>query len=254
MDVKILGVLIIAALFGGAIGYGFTYLSYNPIIWNLQDQMQSVFNISENLADVMQDLNTTLIKLQTKPSPGLINISIAYLQTNITKLYDHLSSVNATMLNHAASLKTLLTDLADINSTLTTIQAEMSAGDLTLTQLNTTIVDLENAFQQFETTAFDLFQNLTVPDIQGQLTNIFTDLGSGADRLEVKGICINFGTEIAYNTHINITWILDGIDYVYETIELGDMPGRSIRSIETAFWFDCSGRSITFTYVINWDN
>ena len=254
MDVKILGGLIIAALFGGAIGYGFTYLSYHPIIWNLQDQMQSMFNISENLTDVMQVLNTTLITLQTKPSPGLINTSIAYLQTNITTLYDHLSSLNATTLSHAASLTTLLTDLADINTTLTTIQTEVSTGDLTLTQLNATIVDLENTVQQFETTALDLLQNLTMPDVQGQLTNIFTDLGTGADRQEVKGICINFGTEIAYNTHINITWILDGIDYVYETIDLGDMPGRGIRSIETAFWFDCSGRSITFTYVINWDN
>ena len=254
MDVKILGVLIIAALFGGTIGYGFTYLSYHPIIWNLQDQMQSMFNISDNLTDVVQDLNTTLINLKTKPSPGLINTSIAYLQTNITTLYSRLSSLNATMLNHAASLTTLLTNLVDINTTLTTMQTEMSAGNPVLTQLNATIVDIENSLQQFESTVFDLFQSLTMPDVHGQLVNIFTDLGTGADRQEVKGICINFGTEIAYNTRINITWILDGIDYVYETIELGDIPGRSIRSIETAFWFECSGRSITFTYVINWDN
>lgn len=48
----------------------------------------------------------------------------------------------------------------------------------------------------------------------------------GADRLEVKGTIINFGIDIAYNTRINVTWILDGIDYVHETVELGDMSGE----------------------------
>ncbi len=52
-------------------------ISYDPIIWDLQDQMQTVFDTSNSLSTVVHDFNTTVDALTTNPISLLANTSIA---------------------------------------------------------------------------------------------------------------------------------------------------------------------------------
>lgn len=109
--------------------------------------------------------------------------------------------------------------------------------------LNTTVANIKN-----------IVDNMTKANVQEELTYVYRDLGSGGDSHEIDGLIWNAGYDVANNTRINLTWVLGGTDYVYDTIELGALEGFSIRIIDEEIVFDTLDRVPVFSYNITWDN
>jgi type II secretory pathway pseudopilin PulG len=109
--------------------------------------------------------------------------------------------------------------------------------------LNMTLTNIKN-----------IVDNMTEANVREELTYVYRDLGWGGDGHDIDGLVWNSGHNVANNTRINLTFLLGGTDYVYETIELGAIEGFSIRIISETLNFDTLNRVPEFSYNITWDN
>jgi len=87
-------------------------------------------------------------------------------------------------------------------------------------------------------------------DVKALITETFVPVWPGADRHQIEGFLINFGTETAYNVTIEMTWDLGGGIYILQTIESGNVWGHYVGNVGATYYFEGQG---TFSYEITWD-
>lgn len=86
-------------------------------------------------------------------------------------------------------------------------------------------------------------------DVSALVSVAFNNVSLGDDEHVVSGFIVNFGTEIAWNVKIELTWNLGGGKYVYKTINTGSMVGHAIMSFGATYYFEGQG---TYSYEITW--
>lgn len=86
-------------------------------------------------------------------------------------------------------------------------------------------------------------------DISALITSTFTSVWLGDDEHEVEGFVVNFGTGVAFDVQVDLTWDLGEGKFVYKTIYVGMMLGHEIEEIKETYYFEEKG---TYWYEITW--
>jgi len=86
-------------------------------------------------------------------------------------------------------------------------------------------------------------------DVKALITVTFTDVWLGDDKHEVEGFVVNFGTGVAFDVQIDLTWDLGEGKFVYKTIYMGTMLGHKIQEIDITYYFEGTG---TYSHEITW--
>ena len=113
--------------------------------------------------------------------------------------------------------------IATLNTTLTTTQAQLESLDTSLATAQEADISASLDDERLESSYFH----------------------------SVQGLVINFGSEPAVNIVITVKWFNEGTSYHQEIITIPSLDGRAIKEINFSYAFE--GRADDLQYTVSWE-